>query len=191
MCNIVVDRDEFSFVPYEGKHSCLRADFCAEVKQAVSKQGVWQGFQPWVVLSQAKSLSLPFSVCPLVGKRPALHDAHTAPPRAGTDWSAGNADFSPPIVVASVMRVTAIHAETERKREARSVRRAKKRRRRARTQPLYGLIHAVLRSLHARRRRLGRKSLSSRQIQANLRSPCMPLGEYRLKFTRIACIVPT
>ncbi len=79
------------------------------------------------------------------------------------------------------MRVTAIQAQTERKRQDRSVRRAEERRRQARTLRLRGPIHpvpAVCATADAAR---GEKRLSSGQIQAILTSDGRLLGEYRSK----------
>ena len=77
------------------------------------------------------------------------------------------------------MRMTAIHAQTERKRQDRSARRAEKRRRPDTTRRLRRPIRpdpAVCVTAGAAR---GGKSLSSGRIQAIFTSDGMPLGECR------------
>jgi hypothetical protein len=61
------------------------------------------------------------------------------------------------------MRMTAIHAQTERKRQDRFVRHAEKRRRLARTQRLHGLIHPVPAACATADAGWGEKCLSSGQ----------------------------
>ena len=78
------------------------------------------------------------------------------------------------------MRMTAIHAQTERERQDRSIRRAEKHRRRARTVPLRGLIRPVFAACAASDAAQGEKHLSGGRIQAILTSEGRPLGECRL-----------
>jgi hypothetical protein len=86
----------------------------------------------------------------------------------------------PPIASDSVMRMTAIHVQTERKRQDGSVRRAEKHRRRSRTVPLRGLIRPVFAACAASDAAQGVKRLSGGRIQAFFTSASMPLGECRL-----------
>ncbi len=77
------------------------------------------------------------------------------------------------------MRMTAIHAQTERKRLDRSVRCAENRRRQANTLRIRGPIHpvpAVCATAHGAQ---GEKRLIKGQNQATLTSDGTPLGEYR------------
>ena len=66
--------------------------------------------------------------------------------------------------------MTAIHAQTERKRQDRSVGRAEKHRRRSRTVPLRGLIRPVFAACAASDAAQGAKRLSGGRIQATLAS---------------------
>ena len=77
--------------------------------------------------------------------------------------------------------MTAIHAQTERKRQDRSVRCAEKHRRRARTRRLRGLIRPVPAACATEDTGWGEKCLSSGQNQAIFTSASMPLGQCRLK----------
>ena len=86
----------------------------------------------------------------------------------------------PPIASDSVMRMTAIHVQTERKRQDGSVRRAEKHRRRSRTVPLRGLIRPVFAACAALDAAQGEKRLSGGRIQAIFASAGAPLGECRL-----------
>lgn len=88
----------------------------------------------------------------------------------------------PPIASATAMRMIAVHAQTERKRLDRSVRRAEKRRPWARKQRLRGLIRPVPAACATAEAGRGKKCLYSEQIQANLASDGRPLGECRHKY---------
>ena len=79
------------------------------------------------------------------------------------------------------MRVTAIHAQTERKRQDRSVRRAEKRRRPDTTRRLRGPICPVPAPCAPDNAAQDGKYLSSGRIQAIFTSDGMPLGECRVK----------
>jgi hypothetical protein len=75
------------------------------------------------------------------------------------------------------MRMTAIHAQTERKRQDRSVRCAEKHRRRARTRRLRGLIRPVPAACATEDTGWGEKCLSSGQkISRSSRQPACHLG---------------
>ena len=87
----------------------------------------------------------------------------------------------PPIASTSVMRVTAIHAQTERKRQDKSVRCAEKHRRRAKTGRPRGPIRPVPTARATADAGRGAKRLSSARIQAFSASECIPLGECREK----------
>jgi hypothetical protein len=80
------------------------------------------------------------------------------------------------------MRMTAIQVQTERKRQDRSARCAEKRRCRARTRRLRGLIRPVPAACATADNAQGEKCLSSGQNQVILTSDSMPLGECRLGF---------
>jgi hypothetical protein len=85
----------------------------------------------------------------------------------------------PPPSSATVMRVTALRTQTERRRQDRSARRAEKRRRRARLLPVRGLIRptsGVCTTAHAGR---GEKRLLNSRNWVTLSSNVMPLGECR------------
>ena len=86
----------------------------------------------------------------------------------------------PPIASANAMRMTAIHAQTERKRQDRSVRCAEKHRRRAKTRRLRCLIRPVSAACATEDTGWGEKCLSSGQNQTLFTSASMPLGECRL-----------
>jgi hypothetical protein len=86
----------------------------------------------------------------------------------------------PPIASAPIMRMTAIHAQTKRKRQDGSIRRAEKHRRRARTVPLRGLIRPVFAACAASDAAQGEKRLSGGRIQAILKSSGRPLGVCRV-----------
>jgi uncharacterized protein (DUF2141 family) len=79
------------------------------------------------------------------------------------------------------MRMTAIHAQTERKRQDGSVRRAEKHHRRARTRRFRGLIRAVSAACATTAAAQGGKRLSGGRIQAIFASDSRPLGECREK----------
>ena len=87
----------------------------------------------------------------------------------------------PPIASAIAMHMTAILAQTEQKRQDRSVRCAEKHRRRARTRRLRRLIRPVPAACATKDAGWGEKCLSSRQNQAILTSEGRPLGECRSK----------
>ena len=78
-------------------------------------------------------------------------------------------------------RMTAILAQTERKRQDRSVRCAEKHRRRARTRRLRGLIHSVPAACATKAAGWGKKCLTGGQNQALFTSDSMPLGVCREK----------
>ena len=78
------------------------------------------------------------------------------------------------------MRMTAIHAQTEQKRQDRSVRCAEKHRPRANTQRLPGLICSVPADCATEDAGWGKKSLSGGQNQAIFTSASMPLRECRV-----------
>ena len=86
----------------------------------------------------------------------------------------------PPIASATVMHMTAIHAQPERKWQDKSARCAEKLRRRARTRLLCGLIRAVSAACAASDAAQGEKHLSGGRIQAILTSDGTQLGECRL-----------
>ena len=77
--------------------------------------------------------------------------------------------------------MTAIHAQTERKRLDGSVRRAEKHHRRARTRRFRGLIRAVSAACSTTAAAQGGKRLSGGRIQAIFTSDGTPLGECRLR----------
>jgi hypothetical protein len=79
------------------------------------------------------------------------------------------------------MRMTATHAQTEQKRQDRSVRCAEKRRRRDRTRRPRGLIRSVSAACATADAGRGGKCLSRDRIQAFFTSVGMPLGECRLR----------
>lgn len=81
---------------------------------------------------------------------------------------------------ASVMRMTTIHAQAERKRQDRSVCRAEKRLCRARMLRVRGLIHPTSAVCATTDTARGEKRLPSEQNQASLKSSGRPLGECRL-----------
>ncbi|CAM5321373.1 hypothetical protein ATER59S_03533 [Aquamicrobium terrae] len=90
----------------------------------------------------------------------------------------------PPPSSASAMRMTAIHARTERKRQDRSARCAEKRSCRARTRRFRGLIRTVPAPCTTAGANRDKKRLSSGRIQANLHvrrhAPSgMSVGAYR------------
>ena len=87
----------------------------------------------------------------------------------------------PPPSSASVMRMTAIHAQTERKRQDRSARCAEKHRRRGRTRRLRGPICPAPQACAFADAAQGKKCLSSGRIQAIFALEGMPLGECRLE----------
>jgi hypothetical protein len=80
------------------------------------------------------------------------------------------------------MCMTAIHAQTERKRQDRSVRRAEKHLRRDRKRRPCGLIGPVPAARPPAGAAQGEKLLSSVRIQAIFTSNGMPLGECRFTF---------
>jgi hypothetical protein len=82
------------------------------------------------------------------------------------------------------MRMTAIHAQTERKWHDRSSRCAEKHRLRARTQLLGGLIRPVPEACATAGAARCEKRLPNRQIQAKFTSAGTPLGEFRLTLLR-------
>jgi len=77
------------------------------------------------------------------------------------------------------MRMTAIHAQTERKRQDRSARCAEKYRCRDRTRQFRGLIRPISAACATAGAAQGEKRLSSAWIQAIFSSNSMPLGECR------------
>jgi hypothetical protein len=77
------------------------------------------------------------------------------------------------------MRMTAIHAQTERKRQDRFVRHAEKRRRRAVTLLVRGPIRKARGVCANTDTAQGEKRLFNWQIQANVTSSGRPLGECR------------
>jgi hypothetical protein len=79
------------------------------------------------------------------------------------------------------MRMTAIHAQTERKRQDRFVRHAEKRRRRAVTLRVRGPIRKARGVCANTDTAQGEKRLFNWQIQANVTSSGRPLGECRFK----------
>ena len=79
-----------------------------------------------------------------------------------------------------VMRMTAIHAQTERKRQDRSAHSAEKHRRRAKTPQGRCLIRLVPGVCATSDAGWGEKCLSSGQNQATFTSGTMPLGECRV-----------
>ena len=85
----------------------------------------------------------------------------------------------PPIASTSVMRVIAIHAQTERKRQEKSVRRAEKHRLRAKTRRFCRLIRPVPAAHATAGAARGAKCLSSARNPAILASDRGPLGECR------------
>src|SRR5690606_36804907 len=85
----------------------------------------------------------------------------------------------PPSSNASVMRMTTIHAQAERKRQDRSVCRAEKRLCRARMLRVRGLIHPTSAVCATTDTARGEKRLPSEQNQAILKSSGRPLGECR------------
>ena len=85
-----------------------------------------------------------------------------------SDMMCGHPRRDPPIASATAMRMTAIRTQTERKRQDRSVRRAEKNRRRARTRRLRGLIRPVPAACATEDAGWGEKSLSSGQGKADL-----------------------
>src|SRR3546814_5368233 len=91
----------------------------------------------------------------------------------------------PPSSNASVMRMTTIHAQAERKRQDRSVCRAEKRLCRARMLRVQGLIHPTSAVCATTDTARGEKRLPSEQNQAILKSSGGPLGECRLGTVRI------
>ena len=78
------------------------------------------------------------------------------------------------------MHATAIHGEPERNRLDRSARCAEKRRRRARSRQLRGLIRPVPAARAAKDAGWGEKCLSGASVQAIFTSEATPLGECRL-----------
>ena len=78
------------------------------------------------------------------------------------------------------MRMTAIHVQTERKRQDRSARCAEKHRRRDRTRRLRGLIRSVPAACATADAGRGEKRLSRGRIQAIFTSVGRPLGECRI-----------
>jgi len=78
------------------------------------------------------------------------------------------------------MRMTAIHAQTEQKRQDGSVRRAEKHHRRARRRRFRGLIRAVSAACATTAAAQGEKRLSGGRLQAIFASDCRPLGECRI-----------
>ncbi|WP_213685311.1 hypothetical protein [Roseicyclus sp.] len=87
------------------------------------------------------------------------------------------------------MRMTAIQAQTERKRQDRSARRAEKHHRRARTRRFRGLIRTVSAACAAIDAAQGEKRLSGGRIQAIVMTEGNPLGECRLgAFHRISSL---
>lgn len=93
---------------------------------------------------------------------------------------AGRPCRHPPSSNASVMRMTTIHAQAERKRQDRSVCRAEKRLCRARMLRVRGLIHPTSAVCATTDTARGEKRLPSEQNQAILKSSGRPLGECRL-----------
>ena len=79
------------------------------------------------------------------------------------------------------MRVTAIQAQTERKRQDRSVRRAEKRGRRARKMRVRGPIRPITAVCTTADAARGEKCLLNGHDQATLPSSGRPLGECRLQ----------
>ena len=79
------------------------------------------------------------------------------------------------------MRMTAIHAQTERRRQDRSARCAEKHRRRDRTRRLRGLIRPLSAACATAGVAQGEKRLSSGRIQAIFTPSGTPLGECRFK----------
>ena len=79
------------------------------------------------------------------------------------------------------MRMTAIHAQTERKRQDGSVRRAEKHHRRARTRRFRGLIRAVSAACSTTAAAQGGKRLSGGRIQAIFAPDSRQLGECRVQ----------
>ena len=90
----------------------------------------------------------------------------------------------PPIASATAMRVTAVHAQTERKRQDKSARSAEKRWCHARKRRLPGLIRPIPAACATADAGRGEKCLSSGQNQVILTSVSMPLGECRLSGPR-------
>ena len=82
-----------------------------------------------------------------------------------------------PMVRATAMRMIAIHAQTERKRQDRSARCAEKHRRRARKQRLRGLIRPVSAACATAGAAQGGKRLSSGRFLPIFMSDGIPLGE--------------
>ena len=94
---------------------------------------------------------------------------------------AGRPCRHPPSSNASVMRMTTIHAQAERKRQDRSVCRAEKRLCRARMLRVRGLIHPTSAVCATTDTARGEKRLPSEQNQAILKSSGRPLGECRFR----------
>ncbi len=89
------------------------------------------------------------------------------------------------------MRMTAIHVQTERKRQDGSVRRAEKHRRRSRTVPLRGLIRPVFAACAASDAAQGAKRLSGGRIQATLASEgtaTWGMSDHTLLWPRVAIV---
>jgi hypothetical protein len=89
-----------------------------------------------------------------------------------------------PIAGASVMCMTAIHVQTERRRQDRSARRAGKHHRRARTRRLRGLARPVPGVCTTEDADRGEKRLSGRADLGNFHVTGTPLGECRLDKTK-------
>ena len=87
----------------------------------------------------------------------------------------------PTIASATVMRVTAIQAKNEGKRQDRSARYTEKQRRRDRTQRFRGLIRPVSAACATAGAAKGKKRLSRGRIQAIFTSVGTPLGECRVR----------
>lgn len=88
------------------------------------------------------------------------------------------------------MRLTATHAQTERKRQDRSARCAEKHRRRARKQRLRGLIRPVSAACATAGAAQGGERLSSGRFLPIFMSDGTPLGECRMKHIRGAPMHP-
>ncbi len=93
-----------------------------------------------------------------------------------------------PIASATVMRVTAIQAQTEQKRRDSSVRHAEKRRCRARMTRLCGPIHPHSSVPLTADQAWSANHLIWRQNQATLQSSGKPLGECRSNYTNAALV---
>jgi hypothetical protein len=115
--------------------------------------------------------------------RPSRPHHHLPTGRGGRHRSDGarHPRRHPPIASASVMRMTATHAQTERKRQDRSVRCAEKHRRRSRTRQSRCLIRLAPEACTVADAAQDKKRLSSGRIQAIFASEGRPLGECRLK----------